>query len=90
MFYMKTLLSLLAIILMSCSEEPKEVPKPVAEEAPEPETFKYRTYKRITGLSNIESSLLKKHNDLDGVSREIMSIYDNSKGLPPSSSNSQE
>ena len=87
---MKTLLSILTILLISCSEEPEKIPKPVAEEVPEPEAFKYRTYKKVTGLSNIESSLLKKHNDLDGISREIMNIYDNSKGLPPSSSNSQE
>ena len=87
---MKILFNLLVVLLISCTEQPKKIPKPVVEEGPEPETFKYRTYKRITGLSNIESNLLKKHNDLDGVSREIMNIYDSSKGLPPSSSNSQE
>jgi len=87
---MKILFSILVILLTSCSEEPKKTPKPVVEEVPEPETFKYRTYKKVTGLSNIESNLLKKHNDLDGVSREIMNIYDNSKGVPPSSSNSKE
>ena len=87
---MKILFSILVILLASCSEEPKKTPKPVVEEVPEPETFKYRTYKKVTGLSNIESNLLKKHNDLDGVSREIMNIYDNSKGVPPSSSSSKE
>ena len=86
---MKILFSLLVLILCSCSEEPVKVPEP-AQEAPEPEAFEYRTYKKVTGLSNIESELLKKHNDLDGVSREILNIYDNSKGVPPSSSNSQE
>lgn len=86
---MKILFSLLVLILCSCSEEPVKVPEP-AKETPELEAFEYRTYKKVTGLSNIESELLKKHNDLDGISREILNIYDNSKGVPPSSSNSQE
>ena len=86
---MKILFSLLILFLCSCSEEPVRIPEPV-EDIPEPEVFEYRTYKKVTGLSNIESELLKKHNDLDGVSREILNIYDNSKGVPPSSSNSQE
>ena len=89
MFDMRIFSSLLILLLLCCSEEPKEIPKPV-EKIPEKETFKYRTYKRVTGLSSIESDLLKKHSDLDGISREILNIYDNSKGLPPSSSSSQE
>ena len=40
-------------------------------------------------MSNIESNLLKKHNDVDGVTREILNIYDKNKGAPPSS-NSEE
>jgi hypothetical protein len=86
---MRILSILLILLLLCCSEEPKKIPEP-AEKIPEREAFKYRTYKRVTGLSNIESDLLKKHSDLDGVSREILNIYDNSKGVPPSSSNSQE
>ena len=51
---MKILFSLLVLILCSCSEEPVKIPEP-AQEAPEPEAFEYRTYKKVTGLSNIES-----------------------------------
>ena len=78
-----------ALFLFSCQNEPEVKPEPVAEEPGQKEEFKYRTYKRITGISNIESNLLKKHNDVDGVTREILNIYDKSKGAPPSS-NSEE
>ena len=74
-----------ALFLFSCQNEPEVKPDPIAEEPEQKEEFKYKTYKRITGISNIESNLLKKHNDVDGVSREILNIYDKSKGAPPSS-----
>ena len=87
---MKNKFFILSILFfISCSEEVKEIPERV-EEKPAEDTFQYKTYKRITGLSNIESNLLKKHNDLDGATREIMNIYDNSKGDVPPSSGSQE
>lgn len=78
-----------ALFLFSCQNESEVKPEPVAEEPEQKEEFKYKTYKRITGISNIESNLLKKHNDVDGVTREILNIYDKSKGAPPSS-NSEE
>ena len=68
-------------MLVSCAEEAKKTPKPITEQ-PKEDAFKYKTYKRITGQSNLESDLLKRHNDLDGISREILNIYDNSKGAP--------
>ena len=74
-----------ALFLFSCQNEPEVKPEPIAQEPEQKEEFKYRTYKRITGISNIESNLLKKHNDVDGVTREILNIYDKSKGAPPSS-----
>ena len=83
-------LVLLALLFICCSKEKEAVAKPIVEEKPTEDTFQYKTYKRITGLSNIESNLLKKHNDLDGATREIMNIYDNSKGDVPPSSGSQE
>ena len=69
--------------LTSCQNEPEIKLEPVVEEPEKKEEFKYKTYKRITGISNIESNLLKKHNDVDGVTREILNIYDKSKGAPP-------
>ena len=83
-------LILLALFFISCSEEIQETPKPIVEDPPTEDTFQYKTYKRITRLSNIESDLLKKHNDLDGATREIMNIYDKSKGTPQTSSDTQE
>tara|TARA_B100001750_G_C15357870_1_gene520620 strand:- start:524 stop:790 length:267 start_codon:yes stop_codon:yes gene_type:complete len=84
------LLILLALFIVSCSEEIQEIPEPIVEDPPKEDTFEYKTYKRITRLSNIESDLLKKHNDLDGATREIMNIYDNSKGTPQANSDTQE
>ena len=81
---------LLVLLFSSCSEERQVAPEPILEEEPKEDTFQYKTYKRITGLSNIESELLKKHNDLEGASREIMNLYDDIKGDPPPSSGSQE
>ena len=78
-----------AFLLFSYQNQPEVKPEPIAQEPEQKEEFKYRTYKRITGISNIESNLLKKHNDVDGVTREILNIYDKSKGAPPSS-NSEE
>ena len=69
--------------LTSCQSESEIKLEPVVEESKKKEEFKYKTYKRITGISNIESNLLKKHNDVDGVTREILNIYDKSKGTPP-------
>ena len=69
--------------LTSCQDESEIKLDPVVEEPAKKEEFKYKTYKRITGISNIESNLLKKHNDVDGVTREILNIYDKSKGAPP-------
>ena len=69
--------------LTSCQSESEIKLEPVVEEPKKKEEFKYKTYKRITGISNIESNLLKKHNDVDGVTREILNIYDKSKGAPP-------
>ena len=73
----------LFLFLFSCQNEPEVKPEPVLEEPKQKEEFKYKTYKRITGTSNIESNLLKKHSDVDGVTREILNIYDKSKGAPP-------
>ena len=73
----------LFLFLFSCQNEPEVKPEPIVEEPEQKEEFKYKTYKRITGISNIESNLLKKHNDVDGVTREILNIYDKSKGAPP-------
>ena len=73
----------LFLFLFSCQNEPQIKPEPVVEEPEQKEEFKYKTYKRITRISNIESNLLKKHNDVDGVTREILNIYDKSKGAPP-------
>ena len=84
------LLILLSLFFISCSEEVQEIPEPIVEDIPKEDPFQYKTYKRITGLSNIESNLLKKHYDLDGVSREIMNIYDKSKGTPQTSSDTEE
>ena len=83
-------LVLLIFLFTSCSEEKQVAPEPILEEKPKEDAYQYKTYKRITGLSNIESNLLKKHNDLEGASREIMNLYDNSKGDPQPSSGSQE
>ena len=69
--------------LTSCQNESEIKLDPVVQETDKKEEFKYKTYKRITGISNIESNLLKKHNDVDGVTREILNIYDKSKGAPP-------
>ena len=63
-----------ALFLFSCQNEPEVKPEPVAEESEQKEEFKYKTYKRITGISNIESNLLKKHNDLDGVTLSLIHI----------------
>ena len=79
----------LFLFLFSCQNEPEVKLEPVVEKPEQKEQFKYKTYKRITGISNIESNLLKKHNDVDGVTREILNIYDKSKGAPPGS-NSEE
>ena len=76
-------LFLLLPFLTSCQNESEIKLEPVVEEPKKKEEFKYKTYKRITGISNIESNLLKKHNDVDGVTREILNIYDKSKGAPP-------
>ena len=76
-------LFLLLPFLTSCQNESEIKLEPVVEEPEKKEEFKYKTYKRITGISNIESNLLKKHNDVDGVTREILNIYDKSKGAPP-------
>ena len=76
-------LFLLLPFLTSCQSESEIKLEPVVEEPKKKEEFKYKTYKRITGISNIESNLLKKHNDVDGVTREILNIYDKSKGAPP-------
>jgi len=84
------LLILLSSFFISCSEEVQEIPEPIVEDPQTEDTFQYKTYKRITGLSDIESDLLKKHSDLDEVSREIMNIYDNTKGTPQTSSDTQE
>ena len=73
----------LFLFLFSCQNKPEVKPEPVVEEPDLKEEFKYKTYKRITGTSNIESNLLKKHSDVDGVTREILNIYDKSKGAPP-------
>ena len=73
----------LFLFLFSCQNKPQVKPEPVVEEPEQKEEFRYKTYKRITGISNIESNLLKKHNDVDGVTREILNIYDKSKGTPP-------
>ena len=73
----------LFLFLFSCQNKPLVKPEPLVEEPEQKEEFKYKTYKRITGISNIESNLLKKHNDVDGVTREILNIYDKSKGAPP-------
>ena len=81
---------LLALLILSCSEERQVPPEPILEEKSKENAFQYKTYKRITKLSNIESDLLKKHSDLEGVSREIMNLYDNTKGDPQPSSGSQE
>ena len=78
-----------ALFLFSCQNEPEIRLESKVQEPDQKEEFKYKTYKRITGISNIESNLLKKHNDVDGVTREILNIYDKSKGAPPSS-NSEE
>ena len=75
----------LFLFLFSCKNESELKPNPVVEEPEQKEEFKYKTYKRITRISNIESNLLKKHNDVDGVTREILNIYDKSKGAPPTS-----
>ena len=83
-------LVLSVLLFISCSEEKQEAPEPILEEKPKEDASQYKTYKRITGLSNIESNLLKKHNDLEGASREIMKLYDESKGDPQPSSGSQE
>ena len=83
-------LVLLILLFISCSEEKQVAPEPILEEEPKEDAFQYKTYKRITRLSNIESNLLKKHNDLEGASREIMNLYDESKGDPQPSSGSQE
>ena len=82
-------LVLSVLLFISCSEEKQEAPEAVVEEEPK-DTFEYKTYKSITRLSNIESDLLKKHNDLEGASREILNLYDDSKGDPQPSSGSQE
>ena len=74
---------ILFLFLFSCQNKSEVKPEPVVEEPEQKEEFKYKTYKRITGISNIESNLLKKHNDVDGVTREILNIYDKSKGSPP-------
>lgn len=79
----------LFLFLFSCQNQPRVKPEPVVKEPEQKEEFKYKTYKRITGISNIESNLLKKHNDVDGVTREILNIYDKTKGAPPVS-NSEE
>ena len=76
-------LFLLLPFLTSCQNESEINLEPVVEEPEKKEEFKYKTYKRITGISNIESNLLKKHNDVVGVTREILNIYDKSKGAPP-------
>ena len=76
-------LFLLLPFLTSCQNESEIKLEHVVEEPEKKEEFKYKTYKRITGISNIESNLLKKHNDVDGVTREILNIYDKSKGAPP-------
>ena len=73
----------LFLFLFSCQNKSEVKPEPVVEEPEQKEEFRYKTYKRITGISNIESNLLKKHNDVDGVTREILNIYDKSKGAPP-------
>ena len=83
-------LILLALLFVSCSEEEPAAAESVPKGPPKEDAFQYKTYKRITRLSNIESNLLKKHNDLEGASREIMNLYDNSKGDPQPSSGSQE
>ena len=51
----------LFLFLFSCQNKPQVKPEPVVEEPEQKEKFKYKTYKRITGISNIESNLLKKH-----------------------------
>ena len=76
-------LFLLLPFLTSCQNESEVKLNPVVEKKKKKEEFKYKTYKRITGISNIESNLLKKHNDVDGVTREILNIYDKSKSAPP-------
>ena len=76
-------LFLLLPFLTSCQNESEIKLEPVVAEPEKKEEFKYKTYKRITGISSIESNLLKKHNDVDGVTREILNIYDKSKGAPP-------
>ena len=78
-----------ALFLFSCQNEPESKPEPEVQELEQKEEFKFKTYKRITGMSNIESNLLMKHNNVDGLTREILNIYDKSKGAPPSS-NSEE
>ena len=50
---------LLVLLFISCSEEKQVVPEPILKEKPKEDAFQYKTYKRITGLSNIESNLLK-------------------------------
>ena len=83
-------LMLLVLLFISCSEEKQVTPQPIIEEKPKEDAFQYKTYKRITGLSTLESDILKKHNDLEGASREIMNLFDGSKGDPQPSSGSQE
>jgi hypothetical protein len=83
-------LMLLVLLFISCSEEKQVAPEPILEEKPKEDAFQYKTYKRITGLSTLESDILKKHNDLEGASREIMNLFDGSKGDPQPSSGSQE
>ena len=84
-------LILLTLFFISCSEEKQEIPATIVEEEkPIEEPFEYKTYKRITRLSNIEGDLLKKHDDLNGATRQIMNIYDGNKGTPPTSSETQE
>ena len=78
-----------ALFLFSCQNEPEIKLESEVQEPEQKEEFKFKTYKRITGMSSIESNLLKKHNDVDGVTREILNIYDKNKGAPPSS-NSEE
>jgi len=74
---------ILFLFFFSCQNKSEVKPERVVEEPEQKEEFRYKTYKRITGISNIESNLLKKHNDVDGVTREILNIYDKSKGSPP-------
>ena len=78
-----------ALFLFSCQNEPEIRQESEVQEPEQKEEFKFKTYKRITGMSNIESNLLKKHNDVDGGTRVILNIYDKNKGAPPSS-NSEE